>query len=141
LYGVQSAGLYNFYLGQLFGFNLSNVDQTVPSLSVYKQYNKNQDTYTNLFGETFASTLMLEDASSLTVYPTLNNQSLNGVFEGKNVVLFHLESFNYFLLDETGPYLDTTYFQSLKALLNESFVLDNFYTNVGLGNSSDAEFS
>ena len=141
LYGVQSAGLYNFYLGQLFGFNLSNVDQTVPSLNVYQTYNKNQDTYTNLFGETYSNQLSIEDASSLTTYPALNNNLLNGVFEDKNVVLFHLESFNYFLLDETGPYLDANYFSSLKALLNESYVLDNFYTNVGLGNSSDAEFS
>lgn len=141
LYGVQSAGLYNFYLGQMMGFNLSNTDSTVPSLSIYKQYNKNQDSYTNMFGETFSNELSIDQATALQTYPALNDNKLNGVFEGKNLVVFHLETFNHFLLDESGPYFDHTFYPSLKGLLDQSFVLNNFYTNVGLGNSSDAEFS
>lgn len=141
LYSVQTAGLYNYYLGQFMGINLSDMDRTVPSLTVYKTYNKNQATYTNLFDETYSNKLHIDQAPSLTAYPALNDMYLNGIFEGKNIVVVHLESFNHFLLDETGPYLDGSYFEHLKALLQESYVLDNFYTNVGLGNSSDAEFS
>ncbi|MDY0210943.1 MAG: sulfatase-like hydrolase/transferase [Acholeplasma sp.] len=142
LYGVQSAGLYNFYLGQFMGFNLSNVDNTVPSLSVYDTYNKNKETYTNFFSETYSKNLTYENASSVTVDPSLiNGPYLNGILKDKNLVVIHLETFNHFLLDETGPYLDESYFNSLKALLKESYVFDNFYTNVGIGNSSDAEFT
>ncbi len=142
LYGVQSAGLYNFYLGQFMGFNLSSTDKTVPSLSVYDQYNKNKDAYTNFFNETYGSTLLINQTSNLTIDPSLlTGNSLNGILEGKNIVVVHLETFNKFLLDESGPYMDENYFKTLKALLKESYVLDNFYTNVGIGNSSDAEFS
>ena len=90
LEGVQSAGLYNFYLGQMMGFNLSNTDSTVPSLSIYKQYNKNQDSYTNMFGESFSNELSIDQATALQTYPALNDNKLNGVFEGKNLSRFSL---------------------------------------------------
>ncbi len=142
LFGIQSAGLYNYYVGQMMGINLSNVNLTLPSLTIYNTYNKNQDTYTNLFGQSYSNQLPITQASTVEINPSLlKDGQLNGVFEGKNVVVFHLETFNHFLLDEQGPYMDSDYFSTLKALLNESYVLDNFYTNVGLGNSADAEFS
>ena len=142
LFGIQSAGLYNYYVGQMMGINLSSVNLTLPSLTIYNTYNKNQSEYTNFFNQTYSNQLDISDASSVTIDASLlNGTSLNGVFEGKNVVVFHLESFNHFLLSDTSPYFDNDYFKHLKALLNESYVLDNFYTNVGLGNSSDAEFS
>lgn len=142
LFGIQSAGLYNYYVGQMMGINLSNVNLTLPSLTIYNAYNKNQTTYTNLYGQTFSNQLSLPEASTVTVDPSImQGSSLNGILSGKNLVIIHLETFNHFLLDETGPYFDSTYFETLKALLNESYVLDNFYTNVGLGNSADAEFS
>ena len=142
LFGIQSAGLYNYYIGQMMGINLSSVSFTLPSLTIYNTYNKNQASYTNFFNQTYSNTLDISQASTVQIDPSLlNGTSLNGVFEDKNIVVFHLESFNHFLLNEANPYLDATYFSNLKALLNESYVLDNFYTNVGLGNSSDAEFS
>jgi hypothetical protein len=142
LFGIQSAGLYNYYVGQMMGINLSNVNLTLPSLTIYNTYNKNQSTYTNLYGQTFSNQLPISQATTVQVDPSLLvNGQLNGIFEDKNIVIIHLETFNHFLLDEQGPYLDSDYFKTLKALLQESYVLDNFYTNVGLGNSADAEFS
>lgn len=142
LFGIQSSGLYNYYVAQMMGINLSNINLALPSLTIYNTYNKNQATYTNFFGETYSNLLTKSQASTVQVDPSLStSDTLNGLFEDKNLVLVHLESFNHFLLNETGPYLDSNYFSTLKALLNESYVLDNFYTNVGLGNSSDAEFS
>lgn len=142
LFGIQSAGLYNYYIGQMMGINLSSVSFTLPSLTIYNTYNKNQASYTNFFNQTYSNTLDISQASTVQIDPSLlNGTSLNGIFEDKNIVIFHLESFNHFLLNESSSYLDAAYFSNLKALLNESYVLDNFYTNVGLGNSSDAEFS
>ncbi|MFA7376862.1 MAG: hypothetical protein WCZ13_05075, partial [Acholeplasmataceae bacterium] len=140
LYGVQSAGLYNYYLGQLFGFDFGKIEYVKSDLQIYEMYNKNQTEYVNLFNQTYGNVLELIDAKTVSVDPALMglNQSLNGIFEGKNIMVIHLETFNHFLLDEEGPFLDQTYFKTLKALLQESYVLNNFYTNVGLGNSSDA---
>lgn len=143
LYGVQSAGLYNYYLGQIFGFDFGKIELTNKDLEIYDSYNKNQSSYTNIFDQTYSNELSILDASSMFLDPSLlgNKETLNGIFEGKNVMVIHLETFNRFLLNEDGPYFDSSYFKTLKALLNESYVLDNFYTNVGLGNSSDAEFA
>ena len=142
LFGIQSSGLYNYYISQAMGINLSNISLTLPSLTIYNTYNKNQDTYTNFFNETYSNVLTKDQASTIILDSKLDKgDTLNGILEGKNLVLVHLESFNHFLLNEDGPYLDASYFQTLKALLEQSYVLDNFYTNVGLGNSSDAEFS
>lgn len=141
LYGVQTAGLYNYYFGQLLGFryDYENVVEADPSW--YIQYNKNRDTYTNVYGETYSRTLNKTDASTVLLKDDLNQNTLNGILKDKNLVLVHVESFNHFLLDESGPFLDETYLPIFKSLLEESYVLDNFYTNVGLGNSSDAELS
>ncbi|HKL61226.1 MAG TPA: LTA synthase family protein, partial [Acholeplasma sp.] len=118
------------------------IKYTKADLSIYDIYNKNQAEYTNVFGESYGNVLDISDASSVNIDPSLLNDSqLNGVFKDKNIMVIHLETFNHFLLDEDGPYFDSSYFKTLKALLKESYVLDNFYTNVGLGNSSDAEFS
>ena len=142
LFGIQSSGLYNYYIAQAMGINLSNISLTLPSLTIYNTYNKNQESYTNFFNETYSNVLTKNQATTVNLDSSIGQgETLNGILEGKNLILIHLESFNHFLLNEEGPYLDASYFSTLKALLNESYVLDNFYTNVGLGNSSDAEFS
>ena len=141
LYGVQTAGLYNYYFGQALGFkyDFENIVEADPSW--YVDYNKNQNTYTNVYGEVYSNNLTKSQASTVILDGTIDNNKLNGILKDKNLVLIHLESFNHFLLNEAGPYLDETYLPTLKALLEQSYVLDNFYTNVGLGNSSDAELS
>lgn len=142
LYGVQRAGLYNYYLGQAVGFDFNDNKIIEVDIRTYREYNKNQELYTNIFGEKYGNILYQKDLEiELAQAPILNKNNLNGIFKDKNLVLIHLESFNHFLLNEDGPYLDETYLPTLKKILEESYVLDNFYTNVGLGNSSDAEFS
>lgn len=141
LYGVQNAGLYNFYFGQILGLRYQDQQIVEANPEDYKEDNRNTDSYTNLFGETYGKTLHKGDSKTVWLDPKVDNETLNGIFKDKNLVVIHLESFAPFLLDEDNPYLDGTYFKNLKALLKESYVLNNFYTNVGLGNSSDAEFS
>ncbi|WP_025725412.1 LTA synthase family protein [Acholeplasma granularum] len=143
LYGVQSAGLYNYYLGEFIGINLlESTKEEQIDLSIYDEYNKNKDSYTNLYGQTYHNKLQFKDASTVET-PLLNNENdlLNGLFKDKNIVIVHIETFNHFLLEEDNPYFDENYLKHLKMIMSESYVLDNFYANVGLGNSSDAEFS
>ncbi len=140
LYGVQNAGLYNYYFGQLMGFRYDDEYIIEVNLDDFDEYNKNKESYTNLWGETYSNKLNIADASTVILDESIETRQLNGIFHDKNLVLIHLESFNYFLLEEKGV-LNETYFPFLKSLLNESYVLENFYTNVGLGTTSDAEFS
>ena len=139
LYGVQTAGLYNYYFGQIMGFKYDETHTSV-NLKDFDEYNKNKTSYTNLWHETYSNILAIDQAPTVILDPSIQTNELNGIFKDKHLVLIHLESFNHFLLDEKGI-LDETYYPFLKSLLKESYVLDNFYTNVGLGNSSDAEFS
>lgn len=142
LYGVQRAGMYNYYLGQAFGFDFDDSNIIELDIRTYKEYNKNEEEYENIFAENFGNILYKSQAAiDFNLNPYMDKDNLNGIFKDKNLVLVHLESLNQFLLDENGPYLDETYYKTLKKILSESYVLENFYTNVGLGNSSDAEFS
>lgn len=142
LYGVQKAGMYNYYLGQALGFNFDDSKIMEVDLKTYKEYNKNSEAYVNIFDEVFSNILYKDDVElDFLLNPTMDKENLNGIFKDKNLVLVHLESLNYFLLNEDGPYLDSSYYSTLKKIMSESYVLENFYTNVGLGQSSDAEFS
>lgn len=142
LYGSQSAGMYNYYLGQAFGFNFDDTRIFEIDVRTYQEYNKNDISYINLFNEEYSNILYKNDADiDFDLNPFMNRQELNGIFKDKNIVLIHLESFNHFLLNEDGPYLNSDYLKTFKKILSESYVMENFYTNVGLGNSSDAEFA
>ncbi|HHT39603.1 MAG: sulfatase-like hydrolase/transferase [Acholeplasmataceae bacterium] len=137
LYAVQNGGVYNYYFSELFHF--ATKEEEV-SLDYYDEYNKNKESYLNYYGETYSNTLKLSEANNLVVDDSLKQENLNGIFKDKNLVLVHIESLNHFLLQEDGL-LGSDYLETLKALLKESYLFDNFYTNVGVGNSSDAEFA
>lgn len=142
LYGVQKVGMYNYYLSQAFGFNFDESRIYEVDIRTYREYNKNQEAYKNIFDENFSNILYEDDAAiDFSLNLGMDKSALNGIFKDKNLVLIHLESFNYFLLNEEGPYLNESYYPTLKKILSESYLLENFYTNVGLGTSSDAEFS
>lgn len=147
-YAIQNLGVYPYYLGQLFGYQfdvdirgLLGIDSDDDLVDAVQAYNKNKTSYTNFFnGQTYSNRLTTEQAvNSLFIDPALSSDNnLHGILEGRNLVLIHLESFNYFLLEieQTNQRLPF-----LNQLLSESFVFSEFYNNVGMGVSSDAEFS
>lgn len=140
----QNIGVYSYYvyemLGENFSVQIKEYYDDEDFLETYQTYNKNQETYTNYIdGKNYSNKLKYEDTNHLVLKNGLQNTNeLNGIFEGKNVVLFHLESFNYYLYNQ--PEIKQ-YFPFLNFLLSQSYVMDNFYTNAGIGTSSDAEFS
>lgn len=141
-YGVQSAGLYNYYFGELLGVKIIDRDYEEPDLSKFDQYNRNTESYINFLEESYGNILNINQASTVNINSSLLiDNNLNGVFKDKNIVVIHVETFNHFLIQEDNQYFDESYYKTLKALMNESYVLDNFYTNVGIGNSADAEFT
>lgn len=147
-YAAQNIGIYNYYVYEMFGQNFTiNVDKNVMAstddeyIELFDQYNTNKSSYINFIDKkTYSNQLTLADTNGITYIDEslLNNGKLNGMFEGKNLVLVHLESLNYFVtllpeLSEQLPFLNN--------LLKESYVLDNFYHSVGVGTSADAEYS
>ncbi len=147
-FAIQHLGVYPYYAGEFLGqpFDLDlqgflklNTDEKIAE--AYQAYNKNQSSYLNFFdGNTYSNRLNVTQAvSNLHVDESLyDGYSLHGILEGKNLVLVHLESINQFLLemDQTNERL-----VFLNRLLEQSFVFNNFYNNVGMGVSSDGELS
>lgn len=62
-----------------------------------------------------------------------------GIFEGKNVIVVHAESLQTIALDSSfnGVQVAPTF----KRLASEGIYFSNFYSQVGVGTSSDAEFT
>ncbi len=146
-YAIQNYGVYPYYIQSFLGFEtiidaeeVLEISSDQDALDVLKMYNKNVSSYTNYFnGQTYSNRLTTNQADVDYIDPSIKNgTSLHGILKDKNIVLVHLESFNYFLLQ--NPYTrDNMSF--LVNLLSQSYTFNNFYNNVGMGVSSDAEFS
>ncbi|MCM3124193.1 MULTISPECIES: LTA synthase family protein [unclassified Mesobacillus] len=66
------------------------------------------------------------------------NLQLKGIAENKNLIIVQLESVQNFLLNKRIEGVEIT--PNLNRLIKESYYFPNFYTQVGKGNTSDAEF-
>lgn len=61
------------------------------------------------------------------------------IFEGKNIIMLHAESMQTFLMDLKFNDLEVT--PNLNKLASEGMFFSNFYSQVGIGTSSDTEFT
>lgn len=142
-YNTQNLGLYNFLVLDFFGFDYNQVDNDLPTIKkILDKNNKNVDRYTSIIdGNMYNRSVKLKDVENINgkLVDSLNpNTNLTGLLDDYNLVLIHLESFNHLLLEneETNKHL-----YNLNAILEESYVFNNFYTNVGVGTSFDAELA
>ena len=62
-----------------------------------------------------------------------------GIFEGKNVIAIHAESLQTFAMDLSFNGKEVT--PNLNKLAREGLYFNNFYAQVGVGTSSDSEFT
>ena len=67
------------------------------------------------------------------------NNEYTAIFEGKNVIAIHAESIQSIALNRTFNNQEVT--PNLNKLANEGIYFSNFYSQVGVGTSSDAEFT
>lgn len=144
-FAAQNLGIYQYHVLELLGYDVkeaydeSKLDDVKSKLD---SFNKNKSTYVNFIdGSTYTFSPQIKDAQNLTgklIAERDESEYLTGILEGYDVVLIHLETFNHFLLE-----IDVLNerFKYLNELLKESYVFSNFYTNVGIGNSFDAEVS
>lgn len=124
--GVQSIGVINYYIYEVTDYLFFN-NQDPDSEKLEKVNNTLEGYLTTAFKE------------------ALNNQEYAGVFEGKNLLLIQVESMNNFLIglkvNVNGEEKEIT--PNLNKLVKKtsSAYFDNYYTTVGIGNTSDAEFT
>lgn len=77
-------------------------------------------------------------------YQTREPNSYTGIFSDRNLLLIQMESVNNFLIglkvkDAAGEMHEIT--PNLNKMAREGYYFRNFYTSVGIGNTSDAEFA
>lgn len=147
-FASQNLGVYPYYLGEFLGepFDLDiekflEVSSEAELANMYQEYNKNQEAYINYFdGNTYSNRLSVnQTVDDLFIDPSISlGNDLQGILKGRNLVLVHLESFNYFLMQNEYTSAQMPF---INQLMEQSFAFNNFYNNVGMGVSSDAELS
>lgn len=130
LYGTQAVGFFNYYVFDAYAYftdSIVNVDEI-----------KAEETKEKL--KTYENECRLNELDN-QVY--CNSKENTGLFEDKNLLLIQLESLNNFVIGlkiKVGDeYVELT--PNLNKLIEKSVYFNNFYTTVGIGNTSDAEFS
>ena len=111
-----------------FGVYLYQFDDLVQSL---------KPTFNNMFGHDNA----LKDVSEYYQENTKEHKvnKYTGIFEGKNVIAIHAESLQTFAigLEINGQEITP----NINKLIKKSLYFNNFYAQVGVGTSSDSEFT
>ena len=146
-FAIQNYGVYPYYLKEFLGFKTTinsaktlNIASDEDALTIINDYNKNVDSYTNMIdGLTYSNRLNTSQADIDYIDPAIaDGNNLHGILKGKNIVLVHLESLSYFLLQNEYTLEQMSF---LTDLLSQSYVFENYYSTVGMGVSSDAELT
>ena len=111
-----------------FGIYIYQVDDLVQSL---------KPSINNLFGYDKALKETKEYYEENRNKPSVNKYT--GIFEGKNVITIHAESLQAFTLGLSFNGEEVT--PNLNKLVSEGIYFNNFYAQVGVGTSSDSEFT
>ncbi|HKM29855.1 MAG TPA: sulfatase-like hydrolase/transferase [Bacilli bacterium] len=129
-YGLQAKGVLNFYLGEAVEYFITKEKE--PSEIEITNYLQELSKYQQ------DSQISFVDGNIMK-----NNELYNSMFAGKNLLLIQLESESNFLIGlkvKVGDeYVEVT--PNLNSLVPKSIYCNNYYTTVGIGNTSDAEFT
>lgn len=100
------------------------------------------DIYVNTVGRLAKKEIDRKDVISIIDdnAPDTDSTDLKGIAKGRNVIMVQLEAFQNFLIN--ASYNGVTLTPNLNELIGDnSLYFDNFYSNIGKGNTADAEFS
>lgn len=126
LYGVETVGLYNYYIYDFYSYHFTDI------------YELNEEKTKQIKDKL----LEFENEYRLNPIDGLyygNNSNLTGVYKNKNLILIQAESLSNFMIGlKVNGKLVTP---NITRLASNGLYFDNFYTTVGIGNTSDAEFS
>ena len=91
----------------------------------------------NLFGHDNAFKKVSDFYSTRSI--SNNKNEYTNVFEGMNVIVIHAESLQSFVLNNSFNNVEVT--PNLNKIIKEGIYFSNYYSQVGVGTSSDAEFT
>ena len=117
-YVVMNFGIYTYHLNDF-------VKSLEPKLSTIFGYDQAVKTFHDHYDE-------VSDTQDYT-------NEYTGIFKGKNVIVIHAESIQQFVIGMSFNGEELT--PNLNRLASESIYFDNFYSQVSVGTSSDAEFT
>jgi lipoteichoic acid synthase len=134
LYGAESTGLFNYYVFEsvdyLFSKQIPEDDnlneEKILALQERLEKYKGPNQKNILDGQVYG-----------------DNLEYKGLYEGKNLILIQAESLNEFAIGlevlVDGDYKEVT--PNINKMTEKSIYFTNFYTAVGIGNTSDSEFT
>lgn len=93
----------------------------------------------NLFGHDKALKKVNDYYSSNSSSDNESKNEYSNIFEGKNVIVIHAESLQTIALNRSFNGVEVS--PTLNRLASEGIYFDNYYSEVGVGTSSDAEFT
>lgn len=124
LYGIQNCGMWNYYVRDAIqcyfvsdSLSSKEKEETKEELSFYTKKERTSEIDHQVYG----------------------NSIYEGSFEGKNLLLIQMESMNNFTVGLTVHGKEIT--PNLNKMIENGLYWNHFYTTVGIGNTSDAEFS
>ncbi|HPX84007.1 MAG TPA: LTA synthase family protein [Bacilli bacterium] len=129
LYGTQTIGFLNYYLYDAYSYLFTDKEG-------YSEEKKTEVLeQINAFRE-------VEQISPIDG-ELVGNSPYEGVFAGKNLLLIQMESMNNFVIglkvEIDGQWVEVT--PNLNKMLASSVYFNNYYTTVGIGNTSDSDFT
>lgn len=133
LEAIQNMGVYTYLSQDLLNYlTVSNEDIHSFDADSYEQ-----------------AKLYLEEKQSNEPLNFFQNKTNNtaAIFEDKTLIMIQLESFNYYLINlivedpESGEKYEITPFLNSLANDNSNLFYENFFSNIGVGKTSDAEFA
>ncbi len=96
----------------------------------------------NYFNKNKATKLLTDDIDSLKAWMASNRSqkthNFTAVAQGKNVIIVQMEAMQNFLVGRAVNGQEIT--PNLNRLVKSSMYFDNYFTQIGEGNTSDAEF-
>ncbi|MGD9605415.1 MAG: LTA synthase family protein [Bacilli bacterium] len=129
LYGTETIGFLNYYIYDAYSYLFTSKE------------GYNDEMKQELLEEIAA--FRNEEQASAIDGEVVGNSPYEGVFAGKNLLLIQLESMNNFVIglkvEVNGEWVEIT--PNLNKMLSSSVYFNNYYTTVGIGNTSDSDFT
>lgn len=133
LEAIQNMGVYTYLSNDLLGYLTSSDEKIIDTDS--KNFEQAQ---------LYLDESQKENPISFYGHTTNNSEA---IFENKTLIMIQLESFNTFLINlivenpNTGETYEITPFINSLANNSQNLYYYNFFSNIGVGKTSDAEFA
>lgn len=135
LKGVQTMGIYNYYLVDLISYTV------IPQETVELDQKPLLKAEVDAFIDNAKQSCPINYEGN----PSCVNTELTGIFEGKKLVILQLEALNDYMMNLSvevdGVSYEVMPFMNKIVNSNSTLYYDKFYSNFGVGKTSDAEFA